>query len=112
MKGTHLLATLRYRYDFCIIPQCIDDEEVIVAFLWSTCEGVLCPNPVGTVLVPEVLSLQCKHEWILTSVSTFIDNKNPYQQSGKTDAPERYTCYIGCIEVKMPLQRLQNFGLH
>ena len=113
IEGTHMLATLRHRYDFCMIPQCIDEEEeVIVAFLWSTCEGVLCPNHVGTALVPEVLSLQCKHQWILSSVSTLIDNNNPYQRSGKTDTSEKCMCYISHIEVKMPLRRHQNFGLH
>lgn len=105
MKGTHLLATLRHRYEFCMIPQCIDEEDVIIAFLWSTCEGVLCPNRVGTPLVPEALRLQRKHQWILSSVSTCIDNSNPYQQPGKTDTPEKYMCYISHTEVKMPSQR-------
>lgn len=94
MKGTHLLVTLRHRYDFCMVPQCIDDEDVILAFLWSTCEGVLCPNHVGTVLVPEALSLQCKHQRMLSSVSTFIGNNNPYQQSGKKQTLLKSICVI------------------
>lgn len=93
-----------------MVPQCIDEEEISVAFLWSTCEGVLCPNPLGTALVPEALSLQCKQQWILSS--TVIENNNSHQQSGKTDTPEKYMCYASHIEVKMPSWRHQNFGLH
>lgn len=112
MKGAHVLATLSHRYDFCMAPQHINEEEINIAFLWSTCEGVLCPSHVGTALVPKALSLHCKHQWILPSFSTFIDNSEPYQQSGKTDTPEKYMCRISHIEVKMPLRRLQISGLH
>lgn len=93
------MAILRHRYDFL---QCISEEKA-----QSTFEGVLHPNPAGTVLTPEALSLQCKHQWILSSVSTFIGKNNPYQQSGKTVIPENYMCYITHAEVKMPLQRLK-----
>lgn len=47
----------------------------------------------------------------LSSVSTFTGNTNPYQYSWKTDAPEKYMCYISHTEVKMPLQRLQHLHM-
>lgn len=94
------MAILRHRYDFL---QCISEEKA-----QSTYEGVLHPNPAGT---PEALSLQCKLQWILSSVSTFIGKNSPYQQSGKTVVPENYMCYITHTEVRMPLQRLKHLHM-
>lgn len=65
-------------------------------------EAVWCPNPVGTALVPEALSLQCKQQRILSGASAVIENNNSHEKSGKTNTPEKCMCYASHFVVTMP----------